>query len=937
MNPEKWKRVETLYFAALERPLELRQAFLHDACQRDDELRATVESILAADAIDDDFLARPVLEIAAATLPPPENGLAGKRIAQYEIVSMLGAGGMGEVYLAEDTRLNRKVAIKFLYPESAADLPAYSRTLNEARSTAALDHPNICAVYEVGEAEGLSFIVMQYIEGETLAARLEREPLSLVEALTIAEQVLQALSEAHAHGVIHRDIKPQNILLTPRGEVKVLDFGLAKRLPDLSLDAAARLAAPSEIATIGGTAGYMSPEQVEGHAVDCRTDLFSFGVVLYEMVTQRKPFSGETTVQTKTAIVQHDPPPLSRFSPDVPHALDNIVRSLLAKQPESRPRTADDVRVQLEPLRKQLAPAGGAMSLVKRVVLSGAVAAFAGLGFWLIVRVYQPTRVPLQYTQLTHFSDGAAAPILSQDERLLGFIRGGAPFLSRGQLWVKELPDGEPRQLTNESKPISTPYFSPDGSHIAYTITDPPRTAWDTWIVPIRSGTSQKLFSNTTGLTWIGRDRILFSRIQAGMHMGVVTSSESQSDIRKIYFPDHERGMAHYSYLSPDGQWVLIVEMDHTAAFRSCRLVPFDGSSTGKLVGPDGTCTSAAWSPDGKWMYFVVWFNGESHIWRQRFPGGTPEQLTFGPMQESGIAVARDGRSLITAMGLRQGVIWLHDESGERIVSPEGDAENPRFSATNHRIYYLLRRDITTRELWVTDLLTGKSEPLVTGFDIVRYDVKLDETQAVIAADSGGKKALWLVSIGEKAAPKQIAAEGDHPFFRPNGEIVFQGVEGKKNYLYKISADGSRAEKVTSSEISTTRSVSPDGEWAMVFVPTEQANTKHLVIPISGGEPKQLCAGACIAKWSPDGRLLKITFSVFEIPEKGETFIVPLAPGEMLPPLSPSGLRSGADLQELPGVRRIPNEAITISTDPGTYAYVKTTLNQNIYRIALPR
>src|SRR5262245_8610368 len=175
MNPEKWKRVETLYFAALERPLQLRQAFLHDACQGDDELRATVEYILAADAIEDDFLSRPVLEIAAATLPPPENALAGKRIAQYEIVSMLGAGGMGEVYLAEDTRLNRKVAIKFLHPESVADLPAYSRTLNEARAAAALDHPNICAVYEVGEAESLSFIVMQYIEGETLAARLKRE------------------------------------------------------------------------------------------------------------------------------------------------------------------------------------------------------------------------------------------------------------------------------------------------------------------------------------------------------------------------------------------------------------------------------------------------------------------------------------------------------------------------------------------------------------------------------------------------------------------------------------------------------------------------------------------------------------------------------------------------------------------------------------------
>src|SRR5262245_2288868 len=172
MSAENWNRVEALYYAALERPAELRPSFLRDACQGDGELLANVQSLLAADAVEDDFLSRPVLQIAAATLvPPPGNGLTGKRVKQYEILSMLGAGGMGEVYLAQDTRLNRKVAIKFLYPESTVDPSAHSRLLHEAQAAAALDHPNICAVYEVSDADDLSFIVMQYVEGETLAAR----------------------------------------------------------------------------------------------------------------------------------------------------------------------------------------------------------------------------------------------------------------------------------------------------------------------------------------------------------------------------------------------------------------------------------------------------------------------------------------------------------------------------------------------------------------------------------------------------------------------------------------------------------------------------------------------------------------------------------------------------------------------------------------------
>src|SRR5262245_25481305 len=237
MSPEDWKRVEAMYFAALERPPELRSLFLDEACEGDEELRRQTQALLSADNVEDGSFSRSALQITALDLArQPIHALAGRRIAQYEILSPLGSGGMGEVYFAQDTRLGRKVAIKFLYPESPSEPSGRHRLLKEAQAAAALDHPNICTVYEAGEGEGFSFIVMQYVEGETLAARIQRESIELSEVLLITQQVAQALSAAHAQGIIHRDIKPQNILITSRREVKVLDFGLATRLSEASVE-----------------------------------------------------------------------------------------------------------------------------------------------------------------------------------------------------------------------------------------------------------------------------------------------------------------------------------------------------------------------------------------------------------------------------------------------------------------------------------------------------------------------------------------------------------------------------------------------------------------------------------------------------------------------------------------------------------------------------
>jgi len=283
---------------------------------------------------------------------------AGAIISHYRILRKLGAGGMGEVYLAQDTKLDRRVAIKLLPAESGADDQANRRLIREARAAARLDHPNICAIHEVGDEDGAAFIVMQYIEGETLARRIERKPLELDEAIEVAVQVADALNEAHAKGIVHRDIKPQNIMLTTRGHVKVLDFGLARivrgQLAERSDAATENMS--TEGGAFAGTVPYMSPEQAREEAIDARSDIFSFGAMLYEMITGNQPFACDSVAETLAAILTREPPPVSSHSPAVPAELDRIVSKSLRKERDERYQSAKEIAADLKGVRQLLTP-----------------------------------------------------------------------------------------------------------------------------------------------------------------------------------------------------------------------------------------------------------------------------------------------------------------------------------------------------------------------------------------------------------------------------------------------------------------------------------------------------------------------------------------------------------------------------------------------------
>ena len=281
--------------------------------------------------------------------------MISESISHYRILKKLGAGGMGEVYLAEDTLLNRKVAIKFLPADSVADLQAKRRLIREAQAAAMLDHPNICPIHEVGEEDGRSFIVMQYLEGETLADLIRRKPLDLRQFLAIAVQIADALAEAHSHQIIHRDIKPQNIMLTRRGQAKVLDFGLAKVVsPRLATDSEAQTASLlTETGAIVGTPAYMSPEQTRGEELDGRSDLFSFGAMLYEMASGRQPFAARSTAEVVAAILTREVVPLEQAAPGIPVEIARITRRCLEKDRERRYQTMRELALDLERVRRE--------------------------------------------------------------------------------------------------------------------------------------------------------------------------------------------------------------------------------------------------------------------------------------------------------------------------------------------------------------------------------------------------------------------------------------------------------------------------------------------------------------------------------------------------------------------------------------------------------
>jgi hypothetical protein len=400
--------------------------------------------------------------------------------------------------------------------------------------------------------------------------------------------------------------------------------------------------------------------------------------------------------------------------------------------------------------------------------------------------------------------------------------------------------------------------------------------------------------------------------------------------------------MAHYSYLSPDRKWILLEEMNPVWP-SPCRLVPFSGDSSGRQVGPPGAvCTSAAWSRDGKYMYLGAQVAGRYHIWRQRFPDGRPEQITFGTSDEFGIAMAPDGQSFITSIATRQNAVWIHDSSGDRAISTEGyaDAVRPVFSRDGKRLYYLLRRDSpgSPNELWRTDLGSGNGGVVLPGVSMNKFDISPDEQQVLFTQQPGGQPSqLWIAATDRSAPPRQIGSGLDAPHFGPKSEVYFRMAEGHLLHAGVLSDDGIALRKALPGPILEFENVSPDGRFIVVATEVPHVTPPPTrLVPLDGSATMPLCDLLCRPVWSPDGRYLSL-----QIADKSgknpnaRTANIPLPPGKVLPRLTPELVHDVSGWAKMQGVKVVDVINIAPGLNPSTYAYIQPSVHANLYRIPL--
>ncbi len=954
---ELQEAAERLFGEALDLPREQRPAFLDRACAGNPQLRQMIDDLLSKNDRLSGFLSEPAFPVPRAMPAANTAIVAAERqlLDRYRILAQLGSGGMGVVYRARDQRLERDVAIKMLQPGLLTDQEGRERFRREARVLAKLNHSHIAAVYDVIESKGSDYIVMELVAGESLAAKLHAGPLPIAEATSIAAQIAQALEEAHEQGIIHRDLKPGNVMITPKGQAKVLDFGLAKLFAPLSTDPALSL---SDTRVLMGTPRYMSPEQALGKKLDARTDLWSLGVLFYESLTGATPFQGTSNIAILNAVMTESFTPLREIRPDLPAFAGTIVTHALHKDPEQRYASAREMSADLQKLAhegsdapfpvphdstrqpQKFEPATPApatkpqrwktwLAAAALLILASGVATF-------FFHHASPGPLPdsKDWQQLTFFTDSAVYPALSSDGRTLAFIRGDNSFMGAGEIYAKLLPNGEPVQLTHDGKMKMAPAFSPDNADIVYSFVGP----WDTWKVGVLGGDPHLLLPNSSSLSWIeGGKRLLFSEMRDGQHMVLVTTDEARGDRRDVYLPPGERSMVHHSYLSPDGQSVLTVEMDSRGIITPCHVVPFQDTGGSRVVGPpDHQCFSGAWSGDGHWLFLTVLTNG-FHLWRQRYPDGTPEQVTFGPTTQEGIAMAPDGKSLITSVGTQDSTVWMHDSEGDHQISSEGYATAPRFSFDGRSLYFLMVNGQTTgQELWTKDLATGKVDRVLPGYSMEAYTVSRDAKEiAFVMKDKTGRPNLWVAPTSRRSSPRNLSAAviEDSPLFLPDGELVVRAIEGGSNYLYRMKTDGSQRRRITQDRILDSFAVSPDGRWVAVTIPGPGDDRPILTTAYAtdGTAKVALCTEWGQFQWDNAGKTAFLAFpALFD-----GTYALPIMRNTGLPKLPPDGVARMDDIPDAKTHAAIP-WIVRSAVSPSVYAYERQETRRNLYRIQLP-
>jgi serine/threonine protein kinase/WD40 repeat protein len=775
MNPERWARVKQIFHAALERAETDRPEFVAEACGADEELFRELESLLRQHS----------------TAPPIESpvrqpDLSGQIITHYRILKKLGHGGMGLVYKAEDLKLGRIVALKFLAPHVLASEEYRARFVQEAKTLAAIDHPNICAVHEIDEANGQIFFAMTFVDGPTVKEKIAGRPLDLREMLRIAIEAAQGLRAAHRKGIVHKDIKAANIMLDAEGHALITDFGVAQ------LEGESHLAWPGALM---GTPAYMSPEQARGGGVDLRSDIWSLGVVLYEMLTGKLPFRAEHPQALSAAIQNVDPEPMAKHRGDVPPALEAIVSRMLAKRPDQRYQRADELLVDLEALLSKVGTSPEKPQEIEH-----------------LLGMRNPRRI-----NLLAAASGAALLLV------LVFL---APK------WGKR---AEMRTVTVASNAglVQTPAISPDGRQIAFSWNGEAQINFDIYLQSVGAETARRLTTHPAADTnpiWSPDGRfIAFNR--AGSEPGTYLISATGSQERKI------ADDAIPACFSSDGSR-LVVEQQN-----AIRMINLDRGKQSTLTFPKPPAydTHPMVSPDGRRLAFVRYEGRRtilSDILMIPFPTDSstlrePDQLTHGNALTEGIAWTADGEEIVFS-STRQGwrALWrvsaFHPQSPQRFDVAGADAVWPTISRAGNRLAYM--RNAQDRNVW-------------------RYPVprRGTEIQWNLVGENGGTPLITSPRWDQMAE------------FSPDGtRIAFVSHRSMTNEIWVCEADGLRPYVVTSQggPAATWPRWSPDGR-TLAFTGRPGGNIDILLVPAQGGPTRRLTDHAAqdlFASWSRDGK-----------------------------------------------------------------------------------
>jgi len=767
----------------------------------------------------------------------------GSRIAQYRIVSRLGSGGMGEVYLAHDERLERKAAVKILPAGSNSDRDSIRRFTQEAKAAAALSHPNIATIYDAGEEGGIPFLAMEYVEGSTLSSMTEKLPLPPSEIMAVGMQVADALVEAHSKGIIHRDVKPSNLMRNSRAQVKVLDFGLAK----LSAAAKIRFAttvsngAPtqsgSDTKIAVGSLPYMSPEQALAKDVDQRTDVFSLGAVLYELATGRRAFAGQTPAAVFDAILNRTAAAPRTINSDIPEALDRIIRKCLEKDAGLRYQTAQDLLADLKLAQRDLSgpiTAPHTIPRKRRSTLVVAVAAVAVIGSAYLgwrVASHKPAEpsTPVRNVPLTSFPGSESQPSFSPDGNQVAFSwnQGKEDDLD---IYVKVVEAGMPLRLTNTPTSEYSPAWSPDGRYIAFLRQSVDAAGF--YLIPALGGLERKLSdaspqrvgADAPFINWSpdGKQLVLVDRESDHAPLSLFLLDLESSTRRRITSPPPKSLGDSTPVFAADGSGIVFVRT-LSLAVQDIFLLDLKTGQEQQLTKDRRRIYGLAWNPNDNRIIFSSTRSANSRLWRISAKGGEPERLPGIADQAGFLAISQNGKRLAYTRSVIDTNIWLYDLPEKLTTTPTGAVlmastrheQGPRFSPDGARIAFASNRS-GSLEIWV--------------------------------ADSNGQNMNQLTNFNGPSTGS--------PMWSPDGKfIVFDSRPGGNPDVYVVSADGGLPRRLTTDATQEiVPSWSQDGRW-IYFTSNRSGRYEIWKIPAQGGLASQVTKeGGFHGVESPDGK-----------------------------------------------------------------------------------